>query len=87
MDIIEKTIKLCRLEMNQDEIEKIKKDVENILDAFSSLSDLEEDEMAFHSVPIENIYRNDEVKKFENVDELLSQTKTLDNYIKGPKVL
>ena len=45
MDIIEKTIKLCRLEMNQDEIEKIKKDVENILDVFSTLSDLEEDEI------------------------------------------
>jgi len=36
MDIIEKTIKLSRLQMNQNEIDKIKKDVENILEVFST---------------------------------------------------
>ena len=86
-DKISRAVELSRLSMSEGEKEELIKDVMDILESFSLLSEVSEEEMAFHPVIIQNIYRRDEPKRFEDVDAILSLAETHQRFVKGPRVL
>ncbi|MEO1783921.1 Asp-tRNA(Asn)/Glu-tRNA(Gln) amidotransferase subunit GatC [Thermodesulfobium sp. 4217-1] len=65
---------LARLELKDDEVDKLKEDLGNILNYFITLNDVNTDNVAptFHPFPINNIFREDIVKESFSVDDILS---------------
>ncbi len=65
---------LARLELKDDEVDKLKEDLGNILNYFITLNDVNTDNVTptFHPFPINNIFREDIVKESFSVDDILS---------------
>ena len=82
---------LSNFSMSDSEIDSIGKDLENIISYISELDELDTEgvEPTYQVFEMENIWRDDEIKKQEaNREDLLSLTKdSQENQIKVPKVL
>lgn len=87
-DTIERVAASARLELSEDEIDRMQDELEAILDAFASLdeADTEGVEPAFHPVELPSRERDDEVEEPRSQDEALANTdNTEDGYFIGPR--
>jgi aspartyl-tRNA(Asn)/glutamyl-tRNA(Gln) amidotransferase subunit C len=82
---------LSRLEISEDEIEPLKKDLDGIIGYISQLDELDTDgvEPTYQCFDMQNVWREDVIEDFEaNREDLLNLTvESEDNQIKVPKVL
>ena len=87
---IEHIAKLSMLNLSETEIEKYRASMEEIVGFANKINELDTDgieESAFASNMC-NVFRKDEVKRFEDVDSLLANAPTQDQHMfKLPKVL
>jgi len=79
--------KLARLGLTEKEIKKFQRELSSILDYFEKLKEvkIEEVKPTSHSIKIENIFREDELKKqsLERVNKLIKMTPQREkNYLK-----
>jgi aspartyl-tRNA(Asn)/glutamyl-tRNA(Gln) amidotransferase subunit C len=83
--------KLSDFSMNDAEIDSIGKDLENIIIYISELDELDTEgvEPTYQVFEMENVWRDDEIKKQEaSREDLLALSKDVEeNQIKVPKVL
>lgn len=95
MDITDKDLKhladLSNFSLSEEEMEPLKKDLQNIINYISELDELntENVEPTYQIFEMENVWRDDEIKTMEaNREDLLNLTvESRDNQIKVPKVL
>jgi len=85
---VKKIAELAHLELNEKEIEKMQKDISNILDYFDLLRKLEFSDLepAFRSLPVKSTMREDKERNFKGKPIEESSNKEGD-YIKVKKVL
>jgi len=83
--------KLSRLEISEEEIEPLKKDLGNIVDYISQLDELDTEgvEPTYQCFDMQNVWREDEIQNLEaNREDLLALAPDSENnQIKVPKVL
>ncbi|MEM3227769.1 MAG: Asp-tRNA(Asn)/Glu-tRNA(Gln) amidotransferase subunit GatC [Candidatus Micrarchaeaceae archaeon] len=83
----ERLLKVCRLRLGEDEKEKMKKDIDEILSYFNEIDKVKGDaEPAYQPIDLPEQLREDSVIPFEDVDAILSNTKTYRFYVIGPKI-
>lgn len=81
---------LARLTFSEEEMQSLKADMKNIIAFANQLSqaDTAGTAAAEHIVPMENVFRPDEVEHLFDREELLAAAKTKDNgYITVPRVV
>lgn len=82
---------LSRLEISEEEIEPLKKDLDSIVGYISQLNELDTDgvEPTYQCFDMQNVWREDEIQKFEadREDLLALAPDSENNQIKVPKVL
>jgi len=79
--------KLARLGLSEKEMEKMEKELSSILEYFEKLKevDVSKIEPTFHSVPIENVMREDEInakRETQSAKLLYLAPETKDGYLK-----
>ena len=87
---IDQIAELARIRLKSEEKEKLAKDLENILKYVKELQalDLGNTEPTTHALPMENVFRKDEVKSREVRDRVLKYApKQEGNFFKVPKVI
>ncbi len=83
----ERLLKIARIHLTDSEKEKIRKDIEEIINYFNEVDKIDCDlKPAFHPIEIKGETREDVIERFDNVQGLLKNTKTYRNYVIGPKV-
>ncbi len=84
----EKLLKICRIELNSEEKEKIKNEIEEVInDYFNKIDRIEcNEEPAYHPIDIKGKLREDIPSEFENNKGILENTKTYRGYVISPKV-
>jgi aspartyl-tRNA(Asn)/glutamyl-tRNA(Gln) amidotransferase subunit C len=85
---IKEIAKLARLKLNDEEIEKFSRDLEEVKKMFDEIDKIDvKEEPCFQPVEVKNVMRKDEVGKSANLEEIFSNTEHKeDNLFKGPKV-
>ena len=85
--LIEHISAVARLNLTESEKELYLKQLSDVLDAFKQIDSIETNEApAFHSVPVENIWREDKVKS--TAWEPLGNAKHKEKgYFKGPRIV
>ena len=82
---------LSSISLDEAQIEPLKKDLDNIVNYFSQLDELDTEnvEPTYQCFDMQNVWREDEIVEFEaKRDNLLALTvESEDNQIKVPKVL
>lgn len=82
---------LSDISLSEDQIEPLKKDLDNIVNYFSQLDELDTEnvEPTYQCFDMQNVWREDVIQDFEaNREDLLALTvESKDNQIKVPKVL
>jgi len=82
---------LSSISLDESQIEPLKKDLDNIVNYFSQLDELDTEnvEPTYQCFDMQNVWREDEIVDFEaKRDDLLAlTTESEDNQIKVPKVL
>lgn len=82
---------LSDISLSEDQIEPLKKDLDNIVNYFSQLDELDTEnvEPTYQCFDMQNVWREDIIQDFEaNREDLLALTvESKDNQIKVPKVL
>ncbi len=81
-------LKICRIQMGEAERAKVKGEVDEILEYFNSLGDVDTKGMeeAFHPITVPEKLRKDEASDFNDINMLLKNTKTYRFYVVGPNV-
>jgi len=85
---IRKVAKNARLNLSDEEVEEFGEDLDDILEAFDSLDDIDASgvEPAFHPIELDERKREDEVEESFSNDEALSNTENREEgYFKGPR--
>ena len=84
----DRLLAICRLKLEPQERESIKKDIDEIIGYFGTLQSAETSKLepSYHPVKIPEKLREDKVIPFENPDLLLKGTKTHRFYVIGPDV-
>ncbi|MFP4116192.1 MAG: Asp-tRNA(Asn)/Glu-tRNA(Gln) amidotransferase subunit GatC [Candidatus Aenigmatarchaeota archaeon] len=80
---------MARMELDSEERENIREEMEDILDWFSKIDevDTEDVEPAFHPIDLKNEMREDEVEESFSREEALENTEhEEDGFFKGPKI-
>lgn len=88
--ILGKVAKNARLNLSEEEKKIFLPQLQEILDAFSVLDDLDvsKEKPSFQPIGIKNVWREDKVGKCLTQEEALSNTNhRKDGYFKGPKVI
>jgi len=81
---------LARLEFTEEEAQKLTSELSKILDYFNKLQTLDTENVSptFHAVKLKTPFREDEVKAFPDIDEILKNAPELkENMIVVPKVV
>ncbi|MBP5633859.1 Asp-tRNA(Asn)/Glu-tRNA(Gln) amidotransferase subunit GatC [Candidatus Saccharibacteria bacterium] len=82
---------LSSISLDESQIEPLKKDLDNIVNYFSQLDELDTEnvEPTYQCFDMQNVWREDAIVEFEaNREDLLAlTTECEDNQIKVPKVL
>ena len=78
----------CRLKLTDEESEKIKRDLEEVIVYFNKLDSIACDnlEPAYHPIDIPESTRDDEPEEFRNKKGILDNTKTHRFYVIGPEL-
>ena len=87
---VKKVAHLARLELNEDEINKHSDQLEKILEYIKQLEKIDTNDVPCTTRAIEviNVFRKDEKKKYDSVEELLKLGPSKENkYFKVPKIL
>ena len=87
---VKKVAHLARLELNEGEIDKHAKQLEKILEYIQQLEKIDTDDVTSTTRAIEviNVFRKDEKKKSDCVEELLELSPSReDKYFKVPKII
>lgn len=87
-DTIRQVADSARLEVDEDDIDRLQEELEAILDAFESLDEVDTDgvEPAFHPVELPSRERADEPEESLSQEEAVSNTdNTEDGYFIGPR--
>ncbi len=81
-------LKICRIHLSEDERLAIKKDTNDILEYFNSLSEVSTKEVheAYHPISVPEKMRSDVPLDFPDVPLLLKNTKTYRFYVVGPDI-
>ncbi len=85
-----KVAKIARLNLSKEEIEEFLPQLNDVLEAFSTLKEFEakETEPCIHPIEIFPILREDKNEKCFSQEDALSLTKhKKDGYFKGPKIV
>jgi aspartyl/glutamyl-tRNA(Asn/Gln) amidotransferase C subunit len=85
---IDSLCKVSRIALTEEEKARMEKELEEILEYFDSISDVDCDsyDPAYHPVEIQPKFREDEVEEYISADETISQTKTYRFFVVGPKI-
>ncbi len=81
---------LARLELNEEEVQRLTKELSQILDFFKQLQEVPTENVkpTFHSLEVETPFREDEVREFEEREAILKNAPELDEKgIVVPKVV
>ena len=87
---VKKVAHLARLELNEDEINKHSDQLEKILEYIKQLEKIDTNDVPCTTRAIEviNVFRKDEKKNYDSVEELLKLGPSKENkYFKVPKIL
>ncbi len=89
-ELIKKLKKLSNIELNQSEEEKIKKDLNDLLDYLKILDEIDVDGVEEMISPVEfstSVLRKDEVESFENRKEIINNfPETKDGFLRVPGI-
>lgn len=88
--LVKEIAKVARLELSEEEVSRIEKDMDEVLNAFSKIQEVgtENVEMSVQPVKLGNALREDEPKECLTQEEALSQTENKkDGYFVGPKAI
>ena len=80
----------ARLELSEAEIKKFLPQLEEVLETFSKLDelDVEKEKPSFQPIPMKNVLREDKVKECVSQETALANTShKKDGYFKGPRVV
>ncbi len=89
-DDVQYIASLSRIHLQGDEVERLTKDLENILDYVHKLEklDVRAVEPTSHVLPLANVYREDEVRQSLTQDEVMKVAVASHNgFFKVPKVI
>ncbi|MBN2202964.1 MAG: Asp-tRNA(Asn)/Glu-tRNA(Gln) amidotransferase subunit GatC [Candidatus Aenigmarchaeota archaeon] len=87
---IERVAKLSRLNLTEEEIEQFSKDINNILEAFSVIKDVNTEgiEPSFQPLEVKNVFREDKPQESLNQEDALSNSKLKEKgFFKGPRAV
>lgn len=89
-ETLKRVAKNARLNLTEQEIQQFLPQLQGILDAFSSLQeiDIKDVKPSFQPIALENVMREDQIEKSlpnETVTKLSPHQK--ESYLKGPKVM
>ncbi|MCL4398939.1 Asp-tRNA(Asn)/Glu-tRNA(Gln) amidotransferase subunit GatC [Candidatus Parvarchaeota archaeon] len=84
----ERLLKICRLDLDKKEKDRLKDDTEEILKYFDQISKVDTHDLrpAFHPIELQGQTRKDKVIRFDKSERLLKNTKTHRFFVLGPKV-
>lgn len=84
---VERVARIARLNLTDEEKGRLSKQLNDILDAFSKIDEINIDGVvpSFHPIKIENVFREDEVKKFD-FNKFANTKNSEGKYFKGPKI-
>tara|TARA_Y100000310_G_C20527720_1_gene736896 strand:+ start:515 stop:799 length:285 start_codon:yes stop_codon:yes gene_type:complete len=88
--LIDEVADVARLKLSKEEKKRYVKDLKEVLEAFSTLKevDTKNTESSFQPVELKNHTREDEVKECLSQEQALANVKEKkDGYIKGPRVV
>ncbi len=86
---VEHVAKLARLELTDDEKQKFTEQLDNILDYFNQLNELDTTgiEPLSHPIPIYNVMREDSPSEFSEIETVLNNAPEEENgYFRVPKI-
>ena len=83
-----KVAELAKLEFDEKGLEKMSKELSNILGYMEILNDIDTENIIANEIMSSNIncIREDKVEKFENTKGILENAKTIGNMIKVPSI-
>lgn len=87
---LKKVAGLARLKLTDEETKKFTKQLQNVLDAFKALNevDTEKIEPAFHPFEIKNVFREDSVEPSLITEGALANTQHKEGkHFKGPRII
>jgi len=86
--LVDHVAKIARVNLTEQEIEKFSKQLENILQAFKELDEVDTSgvEPSFHPQELKNVWREDKVKSWK-WDPLENTKHKEKKYFKGPKIV
>ncbi len=86
---VERVSSLASIRLSKEEKEGLEEDMENILDWFSRLDEIETEDLepAFHPIELKNEMREDEVEETLDEDEVFQNTENEEEgFFKGPSI-
>ena len=89
-DMVRYVAEVAKLKLSDEEVKKFKEDLEEILESFKKIAevDVKDVEPTFQPIEVKNVFREDVVKESVGRDVGLSNTKNVeDGYFKGPKAI
>ena len=89
-ELIEKVAKISRLNLSEKDKEGFIKDFKDILEMFSKVNKLDTNnvELSVQPIKIENVFREDKVKKSLDEKEVFLNSKYKEKgFFKGPRIL
>jgi len=87
IETVQKVADNARIKLDEEEAEEFREDFENILEKFSSLDEVntEDVEPSFHPVEVDSKTRDDEVEETLDREQVFQNTENNEgNYFKGP---
>ncbi|MGO0122540.1 Asp-tRNA(Asn)/Glu-tRNA(Gln) amidotransferase subunit GatC [Desulfothermobacter acidiphilus] len=87
---VEQVAALARLELDGEEKERLAHDLGKILEYVSSLQELSTEEVPplVHVIPLQNVWREDQVEEHMEIEEILSRAPDReDRYFRVPRVV
>jgi aspartyl-tRNA(Asn)/glutamyl-tRNA(Gln) amidotransferase subunit C len=88
-DTVQHLAELARIELSAEEKTEFTKQLSNIIDFFSQISELDTENVkpTYHVLDITNVFREDEVKESLPQDVALKNaSQTQDGYFKAPRI-
>lgn len=83
----ERLLKITRLRLTDEEKNRIRNDIEEIIGYFNKIDKIKVDEEpAYQPIEVPTRFRKDTISKFDDVEGLKRQSKLRDGYILGPKL-
>ncbi|MCD6407834.1 Asp-tRNA(Asn)/Glu-tRNA(Gln) amidotransferase subunit GatC, partial [bacterium] len=82
--------KLARIELSEEEKEKLENDLEKILEYISKLNEVNTENVppTYHVLPVKNVFREDKVKESFPREELLKNAPDrTEEFFKVPKII